>query len=100
MIEIYEKMDLKELLEKIQFYLASNIDSIYEKAKSLIGTGKIHNLGTLKEKLKGQIETYLRIVVQNIIYHINNEYVDDPFIEPAIEAYKEKYIKYLEKAIE
>ncbi len=102
MIEIYKKMDLHALLETIQANLAINIDSIYEKANSLIGTGKIHNLGTMKEKLKGKIETYIKTVVHNVIHHLKNEDVNkyNPFIQPVLNEFKNKQVKYLEKAIE
>jgi len=88
-----KEMDLKELLEKIQIYLAANIDSIYEKANSLIGVGIIHNLGTQKEKLKGQIEIYLKEVVQNIIYKIENMLVPNYYDYDRI-------LKMLREAIE
>jgi RNAse (barnase) inhibitor barstar len=81
MKEIYERMNLHALLETIQANLAFNIDSMYSQAKELIGTEKEHNLGHLKELLKGQIEGYLKIVVKNIRQKILYQEFDDYIAE-------------------
>lgn len=67
-------MPLKELLENIQTNLTLNIDSLYIKAITLIPKDIEHDLGIYKEKLKGQIETYLKLVVKNIIFQINHNF--------------------------
>ena len=67
-------MPLKELLENIQTNLTLNIDSLYSKAITLIPKDIVHDLGIYKEKLKGQIETYLKLVVKNIIFQINHNF--------------------------
>ena len=86
-LEEIEKVPLKELLEVIQHNLAFSIDSIYNQTKQLIGKEKEHNLGFLKEQLKGQIENYLKIVVKNIRHLILYQEFDD-------------YIKEINEAVE
>ena len=72
----FEKAELKNLLEVIQYNLAFNIDAIYEQSLALIDSAIIngkkqeHNLGWKKEELKKQIGEYLKIVVKNIIYQM------------------------------
>ena len=91
MFEIYKKMDLYKLLETVQANLVDNIDSFYQKANSLIGIGKLHNLGFQKEQIKGQIETYFKTVIENIIYKIEKASVpnyDDVILEILREAIK------------
>ena len=105
----YEKVPLRELLEVIQHNLASDIDSLYSQFTELIGKEKEHNLGFRKEQLKGRIERYLKVVVKNIIYQINNLKIDnfsDTFILKSTNKELESIIKipnditkYLNEAI-
>ncbi|KKN04522.1 hypothetical protein LCGC14_1096490 [marine sediment metagenome] len=100
MLEIYEKMDLYALLETIEANLSMNIESIYLITKELIGTEEVHDIGFLKEKLKVQIETYLKTIVKNISNYIKNtDKIYNPFIQPLINLDRKKITNYLEKAI-
>jgi len=77
-------MPLKELLENIQTNLTLNIDLLYSKAITLIPKDKEHDLGIYKEKLKGQIETYLKLVVKNIVFQINHNFEWSKYLNEAI----------------
>ena len=95
--QAFEKAELKNLLEVIQYNLAFNIDSMYEQSLALIDSAIItrkkeeHTLGWKKEDLKRQIENYLKIVVKNIAYFIEQH--------PDIEGSDTEIINYLRKAV-
>ena len=90
-------MPLDQLLETIQLNLADKIDSFYNRTKKLIGKEKEHNLGFLKEKLKGQIEIDFKIVIQNIIHYTRNLLKDDIWIYKL--CWKNEMIQMLNEAI-
>jgi len=100
MIDVYKNWKLHDLLEAIQGNLAFDIDSYYNKAKELIGTDITHNLGFLKEQLKGNIETYLKGILQNVINFIEKSYnTYNPFIQPHINLVKRYITNHIEEAI-
>jgi len=91
----YEKAELKQLLEVIEYNLGSNLDILYSESIQLINSKEKDDLKQKllwkKNDLKKQIHTYLNTVVKNIIHQIR-------MINPN-NIYMIQAIQRLEKAI-